>query len=229
MTTDLPEILVLGDSHSIALADGCRALGMRVESMYLSGNLWHSGRVALHAQHGFWVQGMPAAQRQILTLRERLGGRSLLSRDVPVLASFGFHLGRVAPLFSMHGHMTEASDFDANSNALYASKTLVDGYLTAFRASHLRTARRMARLAPTAFVLPPHYSNWGNMRQLALRLAARFQGQGLRVYDPAPDFDPSGAPLAEEWLTSAKNHGNAEYGRAVVGHMLEKGLISRRG
>ncbi|GHC48491.1 hypothetical protein [Neogemmobacter tilapiae] len=228
MKTDLPDVLVLGDSHSIALADGCRALGMRVESLYLSGNLWHAGRVALHAQHGFWVQGMPAAQKQILALRERLGGRSLLSRDVPVLASFGFHLGRVVPLFSLHGHMAEPKDFEANSNALYASQSLVDGYVTAFRGQHLRVARRMGRLAPTTFVLPPHYSTWGNLRHFALRIAARLQAQGLRVYDPALAFDPSGAPLEQKWLTSAGNHGNAEYGQAVVGHMLDKGLINRR-
>jgi hypothetical protein len=225
----LPDVLVIGDSHSNALVEGCLAHGLRVEMFRLSGNLWSAGRVSFHREHGLTVRGAPVVQRQIGALRERLGGRSLLSREVPVLASVGFHLGRLVPPFGMHGHVTEARHFEAKPSALYASASLTDAYLGAFRGEHVRLARQMSRLAPVTYVLPPHFADWGNMRNFALQIASRMRRVGLKVYDPALDLDPSGAPLPRDMLTGALNHGNADYGRAVIGHMLAKGLIKRRG
>ena len=76
----LPDVVIIGDSHSSALLAGCEAHGLSAEVARFSGNLWHAGKLMFHGQHGIWPRGLPALQAQILAIRDRLGGRSLVSR-----------------------------------------------------------------------------------------------------------------------------------------------------
>lgn len=224
----LPDVLVIGDSHSDALFEGCAAHGLTAEMLRFSGNFWHAGRIVLHPEHGLWSRDLPGARMQIAALRERLGDRSVLSPDVPVIASLGYHLGRIVPPFAFAGHVTEARHFDADDRALHASSALVDAYVDAVRGPHLRMARRMARAALTVFVAPPDCQDRPAMRSFIGAVTRRLRAAGLSVHDPNEAMAPSGSVLDARYVTPDGVHGNAAYGASVVGRMLDLGLIPRR-
>ena len=74
----LPDLLVIGDSHSNALVEGCEAHGLTVAMLRFSGNFWHAGRIALHPVHGLSARGLTGANRQVASLRARLGTVAVL-------------------------------------------------------------------------------------------------------------------------------------------------------
>ena len=88
-----PDLLIVGDSHSIALKAGCDTLGMDTELLSFSGNLWHLGHIVLHRHHGIWARS-PALQHRLQAVAQRFQSAYLPAPDVPVIATFGFHLGR---------------------------------------------------------------------------------------------------------------------------------------
>ncbi len=225
----LPDVLIIGDSHSTALLDGCKAHGLSVEIARFSGNFWHAGKLMFHGQHGIWVRGLPAMQAEILAIRERLGGRSLISRDIPVIASMGYHMGRFVPMFGLNGHVTSADAFAAEPNALYGSRALVEAYVEENRAYHIRMAQRMARNCQMVMVVPPRLQAGSNYDRFSASLSDRMRAAGVKLFDPAVALygDSTGVPaghLAEDGV-----HGNELYGREVIGQMLAQQLIGKRG
>lgn len=224
-----PDLIVIGDSHSNALLDGCAAHGIRAEMLRFSGNLWHAGDVRIHAEHGLWIDRPKRLQDQIIDLREKLGGASVLSPAVPVLATLGFHLGRIVPPFGLLGHVSEARHVEADAQTLYVSQGFVDAYIGAFRGPHVRLARRMAQLAPTVFVAPPLCIDPRNMRVFHASILNRMRRVGLTVHDPTEDLCPTGSVLDPAYVTADGVHGNAAYGARVIGRMIELGLIARPG
>lgn len=228
MPPKLPDLLIIGDSHSNALVDGCKAHGLSVEMLRFSGNFWHAGDISFHADHGLWIAKPPNQQQQILDLRKRLGGRSVLSPDIPILASLGYHLGRIVPPFGLHGHVTDTRHFAADVTTSYASQALTDAYLGAFRGGHVRLARRMAQAAPMIIVAPPLCNDPPNMRTFHDSITRRMRAVRLNVYDPNTDLFPTGTTLPADYITEDGVHGNAKYGAAVIGKMLAQGLIKPR-
>lgn len=223
---DRPDLLIIGDSHSVALKAGCDAHGLRAELMSFSGNLWHEGHIYLHGEHGLWARGK-ANQARILAMRERLGGRSLLEPDLPVLASIGFHLGRMVPLFGYRGHVTSKAEFVASPERHFVSSAFVAEYADQFRLPHIRLLRRMARRARVMTVAPPDVYGDRNYSAFMNTIATRMSSAGLSVYDSRDDFADKGSPLPEAYLADDRVHGNALYGTEAVGHMLRRGLIAR--
>ena len=226
-TESLPDLLILGDSHSTALAEGCAAHGIRAEVLGFSGNLWHAGHVALHRTQGLRVRGA-AMQARLMAMRDRLGGGPILRPDLPVLASVGFHLGRLVPPFGFHGHVAGAGEFEAGEDRLFASSALVAAYVAAFRAPHVRMLARMARLAPLAAVAPPPFYTAPNYPAIYEEVVRAIRAAGVALYDPRDDWGGE-APLDPAWLAPDGVHGNAAYGASVIGHMIDRGLIGRRG
>lgn len=224
----LPDVLVIGDSHSNALAEGCLAHGLRVEMLRLSGNLWHAGRVVPNREHGIWTRGLRAMQADILALRDRLGGRRVLSPDVPVIGSFGFHLGRLVPMLGYAGHRAEPDRFLAEPEALFLSRSFVEAYVDSHRGPLLRLAQRMARECPLTVVVPPRVALLPNNAPVIAAIRGRMEAAGVRVFDPAPALCGDGA-LDPSYLLPDGTHGNADYGKAVVSRMLDAGLIRPRG
>lgn len=223
----LPDVIILGDSHSNALMEGCEAHGLKAEMIRFSGNLWHGRRVVLHPEHGIWISKPKALQRQILDLRQKLGGRSILSPDVPVIGSFGFHLGRFVPLFGLQGHVTRRSEFEANPESLFVSSAFAEEYVSSLRTPHVRMARRIERLAPLVMVAPPLVGDQPNMRTFFDFMLDWMRTVGLRVYDPNADLAGAGRALDPSYLLDDGRHGNGRYGAEVIGNMIEKGLIRR--
>ncbi len=225
-TEALPDLLILGDSHSTALAEGCAAHGLRAEVLAFSGNLWHGGHIALHRGQGLRVR--PAAmQGRLDAVREKARAMDVLRPDLPVLASVGFHLGRLVPPFGVHGHVAQADEFDAADDRLFASSALVMAYVGQFRARQARFLARVARMAPLTAVAPPPFYTLPNYRAIYDEVVRAIRRAGVTLYDPRDDWGGD-APLDPAWLAADGVHGNAAYGATLIGHMIDRGLIRRR-
>lgn len=228
MPADLPDLLVIGDSHSNALVEGAAALGLRVEMLRFSGNIWHSGRVVAHADHGLWVRGLRAMQAEILALRDRLGGRPVLSREVPVLGAFGYHLGRLVPPMGFAGHVADAAAFDADPGALAMSQAFVDAYVAHHRAGLVRLARTVMRACPLVVVVPPRAFDRPNYAAVRAAITRQLRAGRVDVHDPAPDLCGEGV-LDPGYLMADGTHGNARYGAAVIAAMQAAHRLPRAG
>jgi hypothetical protein len=225
--TSLPDLLILGDSHTAALKAGCDAHGLRAEVLGFSGNLWHAGLIFLNRAHDLRVRG-PAMQARIKAVEDKLGGGSVLRPDLPVLASVGFHLGRLVPPFGFGNHTTEKEAFEAAEDRLYASSALVADYAQHFRGAHQRFLRRLSRLVPLTVVAPPHFYTAPNYAAFYGYLADAIRATGVRFCDPREAWGGAAAPLGAEFLSADGVHGNGAYGERIVGHMLGRGMIARR-
>ncbi len=226
MQPDLPDVIVIGDSHSNALVAGCIAQGLKVEMLRFSGNIWHAGAVVTDEEHGIWVHKNKAMQAQIVELRARLAGRSVLTPEVPVLLSAGFHLGRFVSPFGALGHVTEARAFAGEAQSQYVSQRFASAYLGAHRGVHLRVIRRMTRQTQITVVAPPICQDVPNVHRFLALQKARMEAVGLRVYDPNADFQTAEHCLPAAFVAEDMRHGNADYGAAVIGKMIADGLIT---
>ena len=224
----LPDAILIGDSHSNALQAGCAAHGLRVEMLRLSGNFWHAGNVFFHGRHGVWVKGLAAAQSQILAMRERLGGLSLISPEVPVIAAMGYHLGRLVPPFGVNGHVTGAAGFAADPGSAYASQAMVEATVDHFRGAHIKMAARMNRHGNMVLVAPPRLFPGSNYDRFAQVIGAKMAAAGVRLLDPSAELFAPDQGLPPEMAADDGVHGNDAYGTAVVKLLLDRGLIARR-
>ena len=222
-----PDLLILGDSHSVALKAGCDALGVRAEMLSFSGNVWHQGLVSLHRHRGIFVRNR-GFQRRVSDLAARLGRGNVLSAEVPVLASFGFHLGRIVPPFGYTGHRTDAEGFLADETSQFASRALAEAYVQHYRQSHVRMLRRLADLVPTIAVAPPDFFDGANYRPCAEIVKAMIRAAGVALFDPCAEMFPAQEGLPEALVAEDGVHGNAAYGERVIGLMLDRGLIARK-
>jgi len=223
----LPDLLILGDSHTAALKAGCDAHGLKAEVLGFSGNLWHAGHIVLNRSQELRVRGA-AMQARLKAVEDSLGGGSVLRPELPVLASVGFHLGRLVPPFGFRNHVTETAVFDAEEDRLFASSALVYDYALHFRGGHLRLLRRLSRLVPLTVVAPPHFYTAPNYAAFYAHVSDAIRQTGLRFCDPREAWGGGAAPLGPEYLSADGVHGNEAYGARIVGHMIEKGLIGRR-
>ena len=224
----LPDAIIIGDSHSNTLVAGCAANWLRVEMLRLSGNFWHSGSVFFHGRHGVWTRGLATAQAEILELRERLGGLSLISPEVPVIAAMGFHLGRIVPPFGVNGHVTDAATFAADPTAAYASAAMVDAMAMHFRGPHIQMAQRMSRHGNMVLVVPPRLFPGSNYDRFTAAIAARMTAAGVRLFDPSREMFGSEQGLPPELAAPDGVHGNDSYGVRAIKLMLDQGLIAKR-
>ena len=222
-----PDLLILGDSHSVALKAGCDALGLRAEMLSFSGNIWHQGLVSLHRNRGVFVRNR-AFQQRVVELAARLGRGNVLSAEVPVLASFGFHLGRIVPPFGYNGNRTDAAGFLADETCLFASRALAEAYVRHFRQGHVRMLRRLSDMVPTVAVAPPDIFGAVNYPLFVTIVKEMIRDAGVTLFDPCAELFPGQAGLPEGLLAEDGVHGNAAYGERAVGLLLERGLIARR-
>lgn len=218
-----PELLILGDSHAIALKGGAEILGIRVEALHFSGSQWHDGNFA-YGENGFEPRGVRAGLAQLQELRDKLGVQDVFACGVPVISTMGFHLGRLVPPFGWAGHHVAA---DPTGAGLVASTALAEDYVAHYRARHIRVARRLGRAAARLVMVapPPAFErpNYGAFRAIVMRQMA---AAGLTVYDPAPDLLPEGGILPDAMLMPDGVHATAECGAKVLAAMRDRGLLT---
>lgn len=226
MTDRLPDALIIGDSHSTALKAGCDANALRTEMLVVSGNFWHGSVIMHHPEHGLWAK-TAAQQQMIMSLKQKLGGGSVLRPDIPVIASIGFHLGRLVPPLSYQGHVTDGQGFMAEPDALFASSGLVSAYVNYYRGYLLRLLQKMATRAPLIVVAPPDVVDHSTFRSARTALIDMMRNGGVRVFDPC-EAEPfaSMRPLPPAYRSDDNVHGNDRYGAEVIAAMLSEGAAA---
>lgn len=229
MAESRPSLLIVGDSHAIALKAGCDAIGLDAELLSFSGNLWHRGFIVHNRRRGLWAKGR-ALQARIEKTCERLGCENLLKSGVPVLASFGFHLGRIVSPFVAQSHTTDSVRFRAEGASNFVSHALTQAYVDHFRGDHTRMLRAMSRATPTLAVAPPITED--GVDQITIRevIKDRLTANDVAVLDPCPAlFQPQGR-LPDAYRAEDGRHGNDAYGTMVIRYILDRDLlgISRR-
>ncbi len=222
-----PDLLILGDSHSVALKAGCDALGLRAEMLSFSGNIWHQGLVSLHRNRGIAVRNR-GFQRRVTDLAQRLGRGNVLSPEVPVLASFGFHLGRIVPPFGYNGHKADPAQFLADGESQFASRALTEAYARHYRQGHVRMLKRLAGMVPTIAVAPPDIFGTVNYPQFVSVVKAMIREAEVSLFDPCAELFPGKTGLPAALVAEDGVHGNAAYGAQVIGLLLDRGLIARK-
>jgi hypothetical protein len=208
-----PDVIIIGDSHTAALREGCVALGLTAALLYVSGNHWHAGCADFHPVAGLHFARRPVLQRRLQDIRQSIGGGSVFGRKVPVIASFGYHLGRLVPPFTGWGHTTDADEFSSKPEALFASHGLM--------------ARQAAQLCDLTVVAPPVVQADATAHAFACHITDRLQKADVRVHDPREGRAYDGTTLAAELLSEDGVHGNAAYGEGVIHSLLRKGLIRK--
>lgn len=222
-----PDVIIVGDSHTAALRDGCAALGLNAALLYVSGNHWHTGCAEFNSVAGLHFARRPVLQRRLADVRAAIGGGSLFGRQVPVIASFGYHLGRLVPPFTGWGHTADATDFAENEQALYASQGLIAATVAHFRDKHIGILAQAAGLCDLVVVAPPMVQADATANAFACEITRRLQQAGVRVHDPRGGAAYKGQVLAESLLSADRVHGNAAYGAQVISSLLARGLIRK--
>lgn len=222
-----PDLMILGDSHAVALQAGCAAHGLVPAVLSFSGNLWHQGQIGLNRTTGIRARGRVWQQR-VTDLAASLGRQDVLSPDVPVLACFGFHLGRIVPAFGYNGHLADAGMFQSDPEAQFASSGLVAAYAHAQRQGHLRMLAQLARRVPVRVVVPPAIYPSGNYPAFVAAIRGAIAGRGIPLVDPSSALFPGAPVLPEAFRAEDGVHGNAAYGKAAIGLMIELGHIGKR-
>ncbi len=218
-----PDLLIVGDSHTAALYEAAKARGLDARLLYLSGNFWHENRMRVHPTAGLSAAYRRPLQRQVQAFAEEAGG-SVFPPGVPVLASIGYHLGRLVPPFARHGH-TPVDDPDGDG--LFVSDAFLRGYILHNRGALLRILRRAARQADLVVVAPPLIQTDPVSLHFARTITALLTEAGVRVFDPRQEPDWGDKPLPEALRSPDGVHGNATYGEQVLTRLFDRGLIAR--
>ena len=219
-----PEMLFLGDSHTVALADGAAMLGVETASVWFSGSLWHDGNFA-YGVDGFEPVEAPMGEALLLRLRETTGQRDPFAGGLPVVMSFGFHLGRLTRPFNRYGHRSYTEGAPEEEGTLFASKALSEAYVIHHRQRHIEAALLIAAKAPAVMVAPPVFTDEPNFLTLRDTVIRMMRAQGLTVFDPMATLFGAGNPIPPDFRMEDGQHGTAEYGLRVLGALGEARLI----
>ncbi|WP_323038672.1 hypothetical protein [Gemmobacter sp.] len=216
-----PDLLIVGDSHTAALHQAARARGLDARLFFLSGNYWHENRMRPHAELGISAAYRRPLQRQVQAFAGEVGG-SVFPPGVPVLASIGYHLGRLVPVFTRHGH-TPVDDPD--ESRLFVSDAFLRSFILHNRGNLLRILRRAARQSDLLVIAPPMIQADPVSLHFARTITAMLTEAGIRVFDPRQEPDWADQPLPESLRAADGVHGNAAYGEQVLKRLFDRGLI----
>lgn len=219
-----PELLILGDSHSIALKAGADMLGIRAEALHFSGSRWHEVKFTYGA-NGFEPRGTKAGVNQMRALRERLGVEDVFGMGVPVISTMAFHLGRLVPPFGWEGHQIQDEDAPFIDTGLVASRAFALDYVQHYRLRHLRVAKRLARSTDLTIVAPPPAFDRPNYDSMRAIISGLLTQAGVTVYDPREDLADTDGMFTPDMLEADGVHATAETGAKIIEAMRKRGLL----
>ncbi len=200
--------------------------GLRSELLYISGNHWHENRMLRHQTQGLAAPYRPGLNRSIAAFAKKVGG-SVFPSEIPVLASIGYHLGRLAPMLKRTGHSPDAEEVVQNESLLFLSDAFLTSYIFAHRDALFRVLRHARHKADLIVVAPPIIRSDPVSLHLATRITSILRANGIRVFDPREQADWAGKPLPGHFLGPDKVHGNAAYGAEVLARIIDQGLIRK--
>lgn len=217
----IPDLLIFGDSHTAALELGAKAEGIATGLLYLSGNIWHTGKIVLHPNLDLDQAGSRYVRRRVTEARDAMGG-TLFREGAPVLASAGYHLGRLLPPMTHHGHSPDPDVLARDPDASFMSSAVFEAMITLRRRTIWRLLRLVATRCDLTVIAPPILSDDPMAAMAAGFITRRLREQGLHVFDPREVNGPLGQVLPPGWRADDGVHGNAAYGQAVLQHLLEE-------
>lgn len=219
-----PDFMLLGDSHTIALEDGAKALGLTPGVLRFGGAGWHERKFSWGAD-GFVPRGSAMGARALERLRTGMGVTNVFSTDIPVITTVGFHLGQLVGPMGWSDHHIQRSPDDMPQDGLLMSSAFVEAYVLHYRRPHLRLLRRMASAARLIVIPPPTIAAYGNIPQVRAVLIKMMRDSGLDVFDPVAELLSLDAPFPESLSSGDGNHANAEFGSMVIEALRERGKI----
>lgn len=222
MTTKL---LIIGDSHTDALVQGCDSLGLPFYHVRSGGAAWFLGKYRFHRDKGLIAQPGPP-RKQLRRVQEAMGYENIFDAGLPVLASFGFNLDRMTSMLDWHQHSIVAPDGSYERQRFAVSRQYGEDYIEAICGKNLRIIKQMARVAPVTMVLPPRAKDSHNWRQCADILMARMQDLGAAVFDPSAGLVAAGENrLDPKFLLEDGKHGGPDYGLHAMKALLASGQL----
>lgn len=220
-----PDLVILGDSHTGALHQAALARGMEARLLYINGNFWHENQMRWHPRLGIAAKYRPRLHRQVRDLGAELGG-SVFPAHVPVLASIGYHLGRLVPRMARLGHTPDARHAQTDESLLFLSDSFLESYILSQRGNLLEILTSAARTCNVIAIAPPMIQTDPVALHVANRITDWLIARGVRVFDPRREPDWADQPLPEELRAPDQVHGNAAYGEAVLARLFDRGLLS---
>jgi hypothetical protein len=217
-TDAFPALLIFGDSHTAALNAGAQAERIETGLLYLSGNIWHTGLMRTHPLLGLDQPGSRYVRRRVSEAREAMQGE-LFRKGEPVIASAGYHLGRLLPPMTHNGHTTDIPLFDQDPDAAFMSASLFEAMISARRRSVWRLLKQVDSLCDLTVIAPPILSDHPMQAIAAGLITRRLRALGLNVFDPREVDGDLGRVLPDAWRAPDGVHGNAAYGQAVIRYL----------
>ena len=214
-TKGIPDLLIMGDSHTAALDLAVRDDVFTTSLLYIKGNHWHEGGFEHHKLAGIARPGSAYVRRKVARVRVEMGGQ-LFQKDRVVLASIGYHLGRFCPAMTRRGHTVDEAAFGANLDARFMSTAMMEGVVNAKRAPLWDMLSEVANECVLVVVAPPILSNDLLSWQAAPFVTRSLRERGVMVWDPREQTGRMSQPLSDAWRTDDGVHGNMQYGRAVL-------------
>jgi hypothetical protein len=214
-TETLPDLLILGDSHTAALDMAMRDEGFSTTLLYINGNHWHAGGFSYNPNRGIVHPGSAFVRRHVAKARAQMGG-SLFRENQVVLASVGYHLGRLVPGIARRGHTMEQDVFDADPDASYLSEAMMEALVEAQRGGLWDMLADISKACVLVVVAPPILSDDPLTARVARFVTRSLRARGVMVWDPRELDGAMGRPLSPEMRAPDGVHGNVRYGRAVL-------------
>lgn len=227
----LPDLLIFGDSHTAALDLAMREEGFRTCLLYINGNHWHAGGFSYDPVNGLACAGSAHVKRRVHRARVEMGGK-LFRPDQVVLASVGYHLGRLCPGIARRGHTVDVAAFDANPEASFLSDAMLQAIVSAARKPLWDVLAAIAQECVLVVVAPPILSDDPLAARVAALVTRTLRERGIMVWDPREQPGALGQPLTPEMRSADGVHGNVHYGRAVLDQIFpptEAGAVAVTG
>ena len=222
-----PEFIIIGDSHTKALKDGFDALGIQTEIMQHSGDTYHRNMIRMN-YHGKFFSKKKYIMRQFSAMAEKLGMDSLADGTIPVVASIGYHLGRLIPPLWWNDHVLYNDGAKMKPGQMVMSQDFLETYIGQSRVGHFRLIKRMSRHADLTIIAPPPFDDRYAMRAATKYISGRIKSLNVNVYDARQDLCQNGKPFLAKLIHTDGVHGNKKYGKLVVESLLNQGLIQRK-
>lgn len=218
------DLIVLSDSHGRAISEGAKAFGLNTRELSFSGNGWHTGRFRC-GKNGFFPVANKQRRRVMTELQDELGEKNVMKAGIPVVSTIGFNLGRLVPPFGYRGHRALHDDVIDDEELLFVSDDFIEDYITAFRAKHFATARKMSKAGNLIIIPPPIFLERANFRVFREKIKNRLRTVGATVFDPMDELADSNGLLSEVFDAGDQEHANGAYGQEVVKCLQNNDLI----
>jgi len=235
--TGLPDVILVGDSHVLALQQGCEALGLNAAMLKSGGIHWNQGKIRVFPIRRGRSPVMPALQPRVEELQAQMGVRDVFDGSVPVIASIGFHCGHLARAFGRQGHVAwpppkDLADEGGDHEVMFASGAVQRAFIEDRRERHFALLKYIGQRCKLTAVLPPRAPKnedkirfRHNIDALTNTITRRIRAGGTDVYDPNTDFVEDDQLLPWEWVNDDGFHGTPAYGKLVMERLVARGAL----